>query len=247
MIRPITCITFLFACGSGLYLYHVKHQVRLLDQQIVDVVHQTKKVRAEERVLRAQWALLDEPGRLQKLATQFLTLQPTKPTQYATAADLDSRLPPVAQPPQPTDTAAPAAAPLIAALPPPAAPPAPPEPSSHPRPVAVAAATPRAANAPAVRRPEHQPVRTVADRVRIAHAVHPPPQFAVVRHELPPPRPMPRYARPVVEQAAASRGYVYQPPPPRGYRGGSLLGMAHAAAPPPPQPMPMTNWQNWNP
>ena len=34
MIRPITCVGRLLACGSGLYLYQAKHRVKVLDQQI---------------------------------------------------------------------------------------------------------------------------------------------------------------------------------------------------------------------
>ena len=33
MIRPITCVCFLLACGSGLYLYQSKHRVQLLDRR----------------------------------------------------------------------------------------------------------------------------------------------------------------------------------------------------------------------
>lgn len=106
MIRPITVLTFILACGSGMYLYQAKHRVHLLDQQIDQTVRQTEILRGQSRALHAEWMLLNDPDRLHRLATQYLTtLQPVAPTQFADLADLDSRLPAVAPPP-PSDTAA---------------------------------------------------------------------------------------------------------------------------------------------
>ena len=34
MIRPLTIVTFLMACGSGLYLYQSKHAAQVLDRDI---------------------------------------------------------------------------------------------------------------------------------------------------------------------------------------------------------------------
>ena len=103
MIRPITCICFLLACGSGLYLYQAKHRVQLLDRQIEDTVQATDKLREQSRVLHAEWTLLNDPQRLQALADQFLALKTVQPSQFASMADLDSRLPavPPTQPPPP--------------------------------------------------------------------------------------------------------------------------------------------------
>ena len=68
MIRPFTCLCFLLACGSGLYLYQSKHRVQLLDRQIEDTVHGTEKLREQIRVMHAEWTLLNDPQRLQTLA-----------------------------------------------------------------------------------------------------------------------------------------------------------------------------------
>jgi len=109
MIRPITVLTFIVACGSGMYLYQAKHRVHLLDQQIDQTVQQTATVREQSRALHAEWMLLNDPDRLHRLAAQYLmNLQPVAPTQFTDLADLDGRLPPVAPPP-------PAAATVIAA------------------------------------------------------------------------------------------------------------------------------------
>jgi hypothetical protein len=93
MIRPFTCLAFLLACGSGLYLYQSKHRVKLLDEQIAQTVKSTDALRDQTRMLSAEWTLLNDPERLRQLATQFLTLQTVSPNQFTSLAELDSRLP----------------------------------------------------------------------------------------------------------------------------------------------------------
>jgi hypothetical protein len=100
MIRPFTCLCLVAACGSGLYLYSEKHRTALLDRDIGQVIRQTEAARAETGMLRAEWALLNEPGRLQEMAEKYLTLKTMAPTQFVQLADLPQHLPaPVAQPP----------------------------------------------------------------------------------------------------------------------------------------------------
>ncbi len=108
MIRPITVLTFILACGSGMYLYQAKHRVHLLDQQIDQTVTQTEALRDQSRALHAEWMLLNDPDRLHRLAAQYLTnLQPVAPTQFTDLTDVDGRLP---SPVAPTSPAAAGAA-----------------------------------------------------------------------------------------------------------------------------------------
>jgi hypothetical protein len=113
MIRPITCIAFLLACGSGLYLYQTKHRVKLLDDHIARVVRSTDAMREQTRMLAAEWTLLNDPERLRVLANQFLSLQTVAPNQFTSLADLDKRLPPPVLPVSP-DSAVPASAAPVA-------------------------------------------------------------------------------------------------------------------------------------
>ena len=119
MIRPITCVGFVLACASGLYLYQAKHRVNVIDQEIAGIVHATDTTREQIRLLHAEWTLLNQPDRLQKLADQFLPLKPTNPSQFTSLADLDSRLPAI-RPAPPPPTSAPSAE-AVAAAPSPAA------------------------------------------------------------------------------------------------------------------------------
>jgi hypothetical protein len=129
MIRPFTCLCLLVAAGSGLYLYQEKHRAEMLDRQIGQVVKATDAARERTGMMRAEWTLLNEPERLQDLATKYLQLQPMAPSQFVQLAGLDARLPPIAvappaTPPQdpapalttvPIAQAAPAATPTVVA------------------------------------------------------------------------------------------------------------------------------------
>ena len=95
MIRPFTCVSFLLACGSGLYLYQSKHRVNVLDRaNRANRARDRRSCASRSRLLHAEWTLLNEPDRLQKLADQFLTLKTDHPAQFTILAELDSRLPP---------------------------------------------------------------------------------------------------------------------------------------------------------
>jgi hypothetical protein len=98
MIRPVTLVCFLLACGSGLYLYSAKHRVQLVDHEIEKTVHATDELREQIRVLHAEWTLQNDPQRLQALADQFLSLKTLTPGQFTSLADLDKRLPAVPAP-----------------------------------------------------------------------------------------------------------------------------------------------------
>ncbi|HEY2133539.1 MAG TPA: hypothetical protein VGH36_11270 [Acetobacteraceae bacterium] len=134
MIRPFTCICMLLAAGSGLYLYQSKHQALMLDRNINKVLNSVDAARQRTGLLRAEYALLNDPSRLSDLSTQLLPgLKTTAPGQFTTMADLDKRLPPVGLPPEP------AAAPLETdAAPVASADPAPPPATPDPAPAVVA-------------------------------------------------------------------------------------------------------------
>lgn len=93
MIRPLTCLCMLLAGGSGLYLYQEKHRTSLLDREITRTIHASEVTHERTGLLRAEWALLNEPGRLQDLADRFLALHAMSPSQFVPVAELASRLP----------------------------------------------------------------------------------------------------------------------------------------------------------
>jgi hypothetical protein len=99
MIRPLTIVTFLMACGSGLYLYQTKHESQVLDRTIEKTVHDTGLLREQSRLLSAEWTMLNDPETLRRFADTYLALKPIAPPQFTSLADLDARLPAVRLPP----------------------------------------------------------------------------------------------------------------------------------------------------
>jgi len=93
MIRPITLITAGLAVLSGLYLYHSKNAVLMLDRKIEKIARDTIAVGEQTRLLHAEWTLLNDPERLRQFSDVYLTLKPLAPTQFTRLNDLASRLP----------------------------------------------------------------------------------------------------------------------------------------------------------
>ena len=210
MIRPLTCITLLMAACSGLYLYQTKARTLLVEREIARTLKTADATWQRASVLRAEYALLNDPSRLADLASQYLpALQATAPAQFSTWADLDKRLPPVGPPPAPPnptpDVTAPVAAapgidnPEVAHLEPPrrepprdeplrnepsAAPAATPQRPAAPAPVAVAAVPkPVPLAPPRVQTPAARPAPTPLPMTQVAviHPEPPPTAPAVVR------------------------------------------------------------------
>lgn len=117
MIRPFTLLTFGIAAAAGLQMFQIKAGVTALEREIREVNRQVEAARGRAEVLRAEWALLNEPSRLLALAQQHLALEPIRPQQFARLADLPQRAP------QPVAFAGPVALfPEARATPPPTAP-----------------------------------------------------------------------------------------------------------------------------
>jgi hypothetical protein len=214
MIRPLTLVSLIAAAGAGLHLYQVKHSVSMLDRELREMNRQTEVVRERTQILRAEWALLNEPDRLRQVAQRHLALEPMAPAQFIRDAELERRLPaarPFAGPPSlfgPVETPA-----------------KPPEALMVPSPVAAAPA----ASAPAQTRQEAPPRQAQADPPpRLSAALAPPPAPRPA-----PPTPAPPRVTPALHVAPAA------PPPPAVVT--SALGGVSAALPPPvplPRPIP---------
>ncbi|GAC1347921.1 MAG: hypothetical protein NVSMB18_34490 [Acetobacteraceae bacterium] len=181
MIKPFTFVCMLLAGGAGLYLYQSKHRAQMLDREIAQTLKQTDLARDRIGVLRAEWALLNEPDRLSELARSHTGLRTLAPTQFVALADLAAKLPPPVAPgttaPIPADTELDdVPAPVAQATPPAPAPirtavaRAPVEPKPEPRPVAAHPA-PR----PAAAQFAAQIVPAQINPTQVASAAVPPP------------------------------------------------------------------------
>ena len=97
MIRPLTLLSMAAAAGAGLYLYQVKHSVAQLDRELRGINRQTEQARERTQVLRAEWALLNEPDRLRQVAQRHLQLEAMTAAQFVRPAEMERRLPPPRQ------------------------------------------------------------------------------------------------------------------------------------------------------
>ena len=74
-------------------VYKIKFDSTLQAARVAKVHNQLRRERDAIAALRAEWAKLDTPGRIQSLADRHLALQPIKPTQFDTFDDLPARPP----------------------------------------------------------------------------------------------------------------------------------------------------------
>jgi hypothetical protein len=91
MIRPTTLLWMGLAGAVGFGLFQLKHQVQALEDEMFRL---NRSIVAEQQaihVLKAEWSYINQPQRLQALASRHLDLQPMKPTQLGGLADLPKR------------------------------------------------------------------------------------------------------------------------------------------------------------
>ncbi len=99
--------------ASGLYVYSEKHAAASLDREIAHAYQATATAHQQSSLLRAEWALLNNPDRLHPLADRYLSLQPLNAAQFVKVTDLHGRLPKILYGPPAPATDDDAAAPPI--------------------------------------------------------------------------------------------------------------------------------------
>ena len=81
-------LTLVFAYGT----YHVKYDAQRAVKQLHVIDRDIAAEKAKERALEADWNLLNEPTRLQKLAQRHLSLTPVDAKQIVAETELKGRL-----------------------------------------------------------------------------------------------------------------------------------------------------------
>ncbi len=74
--------------ASAVYVYSVKYKTILWSEKIVETRHAVEREQDAINVLRAEYAILTRPERLQALADKQLGMQPLALNQIVKAADL---------------------------------------------------------------------------------------------------------------------------------------------------------------
>ena len=80
------------------FVYKIKFDSTLQAERVGKLAGELRRERNAIATLRAEWARLDTPGRIQGLASRHLALRPIVPTQFDNLDRLPDRLPMVAPP-----------------------------------------------------------------------------------------------------------------------------------------------------
>ncbi len=74
MIKPSYIISLLLFCACVFGLFQVKFKVQNLHREMAELEKQLEHEKNSIHVLKAEWAYLNQPERLQRLAEKFLNL-----------------------------------------------------------------------------------------------------------------------------------------------------------------------------
>lgn len=78
--------------GSAIYAYTIKYETIWHGEQVAKIRHKIEREKDAIAVLRAEWAHISRPERIQALADKhFVDLQPMALTQIVRAGDLPDR------------------------------------------------------------------------------------------------------------------------------------------------------------
>jgi hypothetical protein len=80
------------------FVYKIKFDSTLRAERVAKLAGELRRERNAIASLRAEWATLDTPGRIQGLAERHLALQPIVPTQFDSLDRLPDRPPAIAKP-----------------------------------------------------------------------------------------------------------------------------------------------------
>ncbi|MEB3702907.1 putative secreted (periplasmic) protein [Candidatus Bealeia paramacronuclearis] len=84
MISRSSAFFLMLASLVGFALFQVKYEVQSLEEGISKTLHLMAEEKEALHILKAEWAYLNEPRRLQALAEKFLDIEPVKAQQMAT-------------------------------------------------------------------------------------------------------------------------------------------------------------------
>jgi cell division protein FtsL len=84
MVRLLNVLAVLALIGSAIYAYQIKYATIFNAEEIVKLTHEIAARQDAVAMLRAEWAHLIRPERIQALADKFLTLRQASLNQFVT-------------------------------------------------------------------------------------------------------------------------------------------------------------------
>jgi hypothetical protein len=92
------CVLVLLVVAAA-YVYEIKFESTLRAERVAKMRADVRRERDAIAALRAEWATLDNPARIQGLVRRHLQLRPADATQYDALDRLPERPPKIVQPP----------------------------------------------------------------------------------------------------------------------------------------------------
>src|SRR3982751_2892286 len=92
------CVLALLVAAAA-YVYEIKFESTLRAERVAKMRGDVRRERDAIAALRAEWATLENPARIQGLARRHLPLRPAEATQYDALKSLSERPPQAVQPP----------------------------------------------------------------------------------------------------------------------------------------------------
>jgi cell division protein FtsL len=93
MVRFLNILAIASLIGSAIYAYTIKYDTILHAEKIVKLKHVIEREKDQIDMLRAEWAHLTRPERIEELASKFLDLQPSALNQIVRADALPEKGP----------------------------------------------------------------------------------------------------------------------------------------------------------
>jgi hypothetical protein len=98
MIRIVHLVVVCAFVAAAVYVYKIKYDSTVQAERAAIIRAEIKRERDAIASLRAEWAKLDSPARIQPLAQRHLTLKPVEATQFDSFDRLPERPPLIASP-----------------------------------------------------------------------------------------------------------------------------------------------------
>ena len=87
-MRPTTIMWLVLAVIASTALFVLKYQVQALEERLAGLHLQIMAEQEAVHVLKAEWAYINRPERLEDLAARLIGLAPIQVNQYATIGEL---------------------------------------------------------------------------------------------------------------------------------------------------------------
>ena len=111
MSRILNALGVAVAVAAAGAVYHLKLEAGRAVDKVAALQREIQRERDAIALLKAEWAQLNQPGRIQSLANRHLELKPLDPRQIVRGAEVPEREPPDAGAPRDRDVKPAAAAP----------------------------------------------------------------------------------------------------------------------------------------